>query len=384
MDATTRIKQHIYESGISQSELARLSGLSFGTINRIINGKQKLMPNTLAKIAKALNVSVADIEDERVYTYNYAVQGYLQFGDEITHITSFKQLLNWVKKYEPLVNALPKQAKEILSEEKRNAKKVAKATYTIDIADIDFYREETIDACNVETWSFRKAEDERDGFGIDLGNMCISYPFECLGHVFTNSEALYICGLFSNNTDKHQSIQKKLIEAKSGYDAKKAVRKKYEDDGRGDWQTFNVEWMKWCVWQKIQGNETFRNVLKHIPRCAHIIENSTHQKGITALFWGMRNKELEDARSVIEQCVKYSNPTIKSKELTRLQMEERNKINHIGTWQGVNCMGKILKYMQLCLLDGVEPTIDYDLLKSKKIYLFGELLKFENPTRYNN
>lgn len=381
MDAIEKIKQHLSELRITQSELARLSGLSFGTVNRIINRKQELRPNTLAKIAKALNVTVADLEDERVYTYNYAVQGYLQFGDEITHITSFKQLKKWVAKYEPLVNALPKQAKEIRSEEKRNAKKVAKATYTIDIADIDFYREETIDACNVETWSFRKAEDERDGVGIDLGNMCVSYHFECTGHVFTNSEALYICGLFSNNTEKHQSIQKKLIEAKSGYDAKKAVRKKYEDDGRGDWQTFNVEWMKWCVWQKIKGNDDFKNVLLTIPRHAYIIENSTHQKGETATFWGMRNEELEAKRELLERCTEYENPTAKRKDLAIKIMEERNKINHIGTWHGVNCMGKILKYMQLCLLDGVEPTINYNLLRSKQIYLLGELLSFENYTQ---
>ena len=59
-------------------------------------------------------------------------------------------------------------------------------------------------------------------------------------------------------------------------------------------------------------------------------------------------------------------------------MEERNKINHIGTWQGVNCMGKILKWLQLCLLDGVEPNINYNLLREKQIYLFGELLAFDN------
>ena len=43
-------------------------------------------------------------------------------------------------------------------------------------------------------------------------------------------------------------------------------------------------------------------------------------------------------------------------------------------------MGKILKYLQLCLIDGVEPNINYDLLRSKEIYLFGELLKFPDKT----
>ena len=376
------IKRQMAEQGLTQKELAFKSGITVETLSRVLNGKQRLTPNTLHKIAEGLNIPIADIDEERSWSFNYAVQGYLQFGNDIQHITSFEQLKRWIKKYEPLVNELPQQAKSILSEERRNARIVAKATNAIDIASIDFFREETIDASSVETWSFRKAEDERDGYDIDLGNMCITYPFEVYGRSFTNSEALYICGLFSNDTTKHKDIQEKLITAKSGYDAKKVIRQKYEDSfARDDWQTFNVEYMKWCVWQKVKGNSDFRQLLMSIPRNAFIIENSTQQKGATALFWGMSNKELEDKRAIIEECAAYKNPTLSKKELNRVQMEERNKINHIGTWQGVNCMGKILKYLQLCLLDNVEPQINYDLLRSKQIYLFGNLLTFDGEVR---
>lgn len=367
------------ELGLTQKELAAKSGITVETLSRVLNGKQRLTPNTLQKLSEGLGVPIADLDEDRSWSFNHAVQGYLQFADEITHITSFQQLVKWVKKHEPLVNDLPQKAKAILNEERRNARKVAKNSLNYDIASIDFYREETIDASSVETWSFRKAEDEREETPIDLGNMCITYPFEVCGRLFTNSEALYICGLFSNNTAKHKDIQEKLIKAKNGYDAKKVVRKKYEDSfGREDWQSFNVEWMKWCVWQKVKGNSDFKQLLLSIPRNAHIIENSTHQKGETALFWGMANKELEDKRSIIEECAAYQNPTLSKKELTRSQMEERNKINHIGVWNGVDCMGKILKYLQLCLLDGKEPNINYDLLRSKQIYLFGHLLTFND------
>jgi len=372
------IKRQMAELGLTQKELALRSGITVETLSRVLNGKQKLTPNTLHKLSEGLGVPIADIDEERSWSFNYAVQGYLQFADEITHITSFEQLKRWIKKYEPLINDLPQQAKAILNEERRNARKMAKATNKIEIAAIDFYHEETIDASSVETWSFRKAEDERDGMDIDLGNMCISYHFAVKGRIFTNSEALYICGLFSNDTAKHREIQEKLIAAKSGYDAKKVVRQKYEDSfARDDWQSFNVEYMKWCVWQKVKGNDDFRRLLMSIPRNAYIIENSTQQKGATALFWGMANKDLEDKRSIIEECAAYKSPTLSKKELTRLQMEERNKINHIGTWQGVNCMGKILKWLQLCLLDGVKPNINYDLLRSKQIYLLGHLLTFD-------
>jgi len=40
-------------------------------------------------------------------------------------------------------------------------------------------------------------------------------------------------------------------------------------------------------------------------------------------------------------------------------------------------MGKVLKRCQLALLSGTEPDINYDLLREKQIYLFGELLTFE-------
>lgn len=372
------IKRQIREQRLTQKELAARSGLTVETVSRVLNCRNPLTPNTLQKLSEGLGVPIGDIDEERSWSFNYAVQGYLQFADEITHITSFKQLQNWIKKHEPLINDLPQQAKETLKIERKNAKSVAKSTTTINRESIDFYKEETIDATQEETWSFRKAEDERDGMDIDLGNMCVSYRFIVNGRTFTNSEALYICGLFSNDTAKHIAVQEKLITAKSGYDAKKSIRTKYEETlGREDWQTFNVEWMKWCVWQKIKGNENFRKTLLSIPQQAYIIENSTHQKGATATFWGMRNSELEEQRDVLEQCTVYENPTTKKKDLTVMVMEARNKINHIGTWQGTNCMGKVLKYMQLCLIDGIAPQIDYELLRSKKIYLFGHLLTFD-------
>lgn len=379
MEAREKIKKHISELGMTQTELAKLCGLTFATINRVLNGKQELKQNTLAKIADALDIPVNDlIEEDRDWSYNYAVQGYLQFGDEIKHITSFKQLKDWIKKHEPLINELPNKAKAIKREDGKNARNIAKNTEPIDRMCIDFYRNETIDASKVATWSFRKTEDERDGFDIDLGNMGKSFHFDVNGIVFTNSEALYICGLFSNNTTKHRTIQEKLLSAKCGYDAKKKVRTKYEDlNGRKDWESFNVEYMKWCVWQKIKGNEDFRNTLLSVPQNAIIIENATHHSGSKAAFWGMRNKELEANRDDLEKCTKYDYPTLNKKDLAVKIMEARNSINHLGTWEGTNCMGKILKYLQLCLIDGEEPKIDYDLLRSKQIYLFGELLKFE-------
>lgn len=57
----------------------------------------------------------------------------------------------------------------------------------------------------------------------------------------------------------------------------------------------------------------------------------------------------------------------------------RNEIHCIGTFSGGhNLMGKILKRCQIALLDGGEPSINYDLLRQKKIYLFGKMLTFDD------
>jgi transcriptional regulator with XRE-family HTH domain len=46
----------------SQHDLAESTGLSVSTINRIENGKQKPLPRTIRKIAKALQVDPSVIE----------------------------------------------------------------------------------------------------------------------------------------------------------------------------------------------------------------------------------------------------------------------------------------------------------------------------------
>lgn len=46
------------------SDLAKLTKLSRVTINRIENGKQKPMPRTIRRLAKALRVSVQELTSE--------------------------------------------------------------------------------------------------------------------------------------------------------------------------------------------------------------------------------------------------------------------------------------------------------------------------------
>jgi predicted NAD-dependent protein-ADP-ribosyltransferase YbiA (DUF1768 family) len=208
--------------------------------------------------------------------------------------------------------------------------------------------------------------------------MCSGYPFHVNNCRFGNSESAYIAGMFSHDTEEHQSIQRELQNEDNGYAAKKVIRRKYGNWKRTDWDEFNVQWMLYVVWQKCLTNADFRQLLAtDIPADAIIIENSTRQTGATATFWGAANSELEDARNIVAKLVKINNPYANAKELERLIRIESNQINTIGVFKGINCMGKILKLCQLALIANSKPIIDYELLNEKKIHLLGKLLTFK-------
>lgn len=383
MEVRERILQLLNKQHITQKELAEKSGVGEVTISRILNGHFNPKASTLAKIADVFGYSLSEMSEEDDFgkkTFK-GVRGYLEYLGNIRRIESFKNLEDFYLMVKHNIDTIPVEAKEIKSVNKRNAKKVKDAFANVD--GIDFFRTETYDATAVRTWSFRKSEDERDEQPNNLGNMCAGYPFILDGEEFLNSEAAYICGMFSDNTPEHISIQRELQSEPVGYNTKKVIRRAHEHEKRSDWESYNVQWMLYVVWSKCQ-NKAFADVLKRIPKNTVIIENSTHQNGITALFWGATNQELEDARSVIESEVEILNPYVTAKSIERKKMEERNKINDIGEWVGTNCMGKILTYCKWCLDNNTSPGIDYELLRSKHIHLFGRALQFDAVSNIQN
>ena len=64
MEAREKIKKHISELGMTQTELAKLCRLTFATINRVLNGKQELKQNTLAKIAELIGCDKRELITE--------------------------------------------------------------------------------------------------------------------------------------------------------------------------------------------------------------------------------------------------------------------------------------------------------------------------------
>ena len=227
-----------------------------------------------------------------------------------------------------------------------------------------------------QVWSFQLASDIVNGVNLRLSNMAGGFPFEFNGHRFTSSECLYLCGEWSLDTAEHRLIQDELMRQVSGYACKRFVKSKYRGQVRADFASFRLQWMLYCVWQKCKGNGAFGKLLLSLPHDAILVENTTSDKWPSASIWGCRNPELVGRRRALKAEIVSRFADLPKKELERLVNVETNKVNDIGEWRGQNNIGKILMICRDCLIEGVEPEIDYGLLDRSGIFLFGERLTF--------
>lgn len=242
-------------------------------------------------------------------------------------------------------------------------------------------REEVYQASS-RVWSFKQVDDIVNGMELRLTNMAGGFPFEFGGTVWADSERLYLCGEFSDNTEEHLNVQKELCRAKSGYGAKRFIKAKHRKQVRSDFEKFRLQWMLFCVWAKCMGNANFRKLLLSIPDDVILVENTTTDTGGTAEIWGCRNKDLTAARKALAEKLEVENPHLSKKELKHLINVETNKLNNIGEWKGQNNIGKILMICRDCLKEGIAPVIDYDRLSLRYIFLFGKRLRFTIPSKY--
>ena len=223
-------------------------------------------------------------------------------------------------------------------------------------------------------WSFKYVDDVVNGINLNLSNMVSAYPFEYGGYHWKDSERLYLCGEFSENTDRHNEIQQRLVKSVSGLAAKVFVKSPNKRHVRSDFPSFRLQWMLYVVWQKCKGNADFRKLLMQVPDDVTLVENTTTDKGGTAEVWGCRNRELVDYRKSLAAEITRANPNMKKKHLKHLINVETNKVDSIGEWRGQNNIGKILMICRDCLIHGTEPEIDYELLTRANIYILGERL----------
>ena len=92
-----------------------------------------------------------------------------------------------------------------------------------------------------------------------------------------------------------------------------------------------------------------------------------------------QQKRAEVKKETVRQA-KASNPKISKTALKRLVNSETCKVNGIGTFVGQNNLGKILMICRDCLIQGVEPPIDYALLESKDIHIMGNASRSQPTT----
>ena len=242
--------------------------------------------------------------------------------------------------------------------------------YILAFSDVEAYN-----ASTQNCYAFRHGYDVRQGLSLSLGNMVRGYGFDLQGIHFNNSECAYIAGAFSDSTDEHLAIQRRLVACDNGYAAKKTLRKPHDNEKRADWETFNVEWMKYVVWQKCLGNEDFRGLLLSFPKNAVIIEDCTFQKGSTATVWGTRNDELKKRLNHLRK-------ELKAQGMCKAAIKREQDRMRLGEWAtvgqfvGQNLMGKILMACKEAFEYGHEPSIDYALLNSKHINVLGKELSF--------
>lgn len=383
-----RIQSLMDSLGLSISSLAENCDVSTMTIRRILkdetyNPTQK----TISAITDALGMSIAELmQDDQSNEVNMVVNGFIEYNDEIYKIKSFDSLQKLTYRINYETKELPKEAKAIIAQNKANKARIKKEKpneyyqFNTEWDSIDSY-----DATEFECWGFKTASDEKDGIVLDFGNQYSGYPFNFNGHTFHTSESAYLCGQFSLNTEECRQIQNQLLYERNGYTAKKKVKNANRKLIRNDWEDFMSDWMLYVIWAKCKGNKDFADKLRALPRNAIIIENSTTIHEGTSVFWGSKNKELEDAREKVARYteIEYLNRVRQGKtKKDKAELEAKirkavNDIHYIGTYSGGhNYMGKILKRCQIALIEGTEPSIDYDLLRSKQIYLFGKLLTF--------
>ena len=248
------------------------------------------------------------------------------------------------------------------------------------ISEIILGRVEHIDASHFNCLPFTKASDVVNGVNVLLTNMAGGYPFSFRGVTWRDSETLYLCGEFSDSSDKHLSIQEDMQRQTSGFAAKRFVKNKNKSLIRNDFSTFRVQWMLYVIWQKCKGNADFANMLLKLPHDAIIIEDTTKQHGDTKEVWGCTNTELAAKKAAVKKEIirqaKTDNPKISKAALKRLVNIETCKVNDTGVFVGQNNLGKILMICRDSLVYGTEPPIDYALLESKNIYILGKRIPF--------
>ena len=196
-------------------------------------------------------------------------------------------------------------------------------------------RQESIDPKELNLLTYGKPSDTCQGFASgNLGNMAGGFRFHLFGLDWYSSEHLYLCGEWSTKNAKDIEIQQYIRKMPSGRYAKSCSKAKYKNYIRPDYLSFRYQWMLWCVWQKCTLNADFARLIKSVPEDVVIVE------------------------------------VVKNDPVWAAFPDES------GIIRGGNGMGKILTICRKCLIEGTQPEVDSELLKSVGIFILGQKISF--------
>lgn len=121
-----------------------------------------------------------------------------------------------------------------------------------------------------KVWAFQKVDDIVHGIALKLTNMAGGFPFEYNDYRWADGERLYLCGGFSNNTQKHYFIQAELCKSTSGYAPKRFIKAKYKKEIRKDFHTFRYSGCPIAFGKSVEetrNSETFFYKFRPISFC---------------------------------------------------------------------------------------------------------------------
>lgn len=357
----------------------------------------------LSQIAKILNLNTKDLLSD---TPKFQLRGIVNLNGEMITVESVRDLYYLKEKSKNMIvsmfndEEIIEQIKDIFEVKKEykivDNPEVYQKEFSQEIEPdyLDMTRNSRYDGKTQLCYSFRKRGDTRYGNGLNFSNMIkLNKKMKCLGKEFWDSECAYIAGYYSlyDNTNEgitYKKIQEKLSEySKGGYNAKGIYRKatnEYTIKLRTDFHisNLNFEWMKIVIFEKAKTNNEFRATLLRIPLNAHIIEDTSYFKigpSSTAMIWGCQNKVLTKDRIKYRSKIrmKLALENADKKTIANAEQTIDNLICDNGEWVGQNATGKAIKLVQLALIEGGIPPINFDLINNNEngFYWFGERIR---------
>lgn len=395
--------RNLIPHGLSQRAFAKSVGIHHVTLSKCLKNDSFSL-KALKKIAMTYGVSVSSLmPDRRVRKAPSApvINGYIEYEGKIEAVRSVEDLerILLAVKNSPCSNDKPEKitrkgqedipqqlsAKSLdlkskldalIEQEHKNteALKVHPLYYPVPTKK-DLFNSDQLkyDASKYVCVAFRSKPDYWKDIPVPLGNMNGGYDYEIGGVKVRTSEHAYILGVFSNNSERHLAIQRKVMAEPSGYQAKHNIRMKNRLYSRLDWRSFKLDWMLYCVWEKIKQCKEFREILLTLPEGATIIEDNSF-KNKPDKYWGSYNPDRKPFANLARKYARsldLPTKTAKKRVSNKLIWDFCN----YGVFEGTNEMGRILTYLKDCLHKGKEPDINYDLLNKMEIYLLGNKLR---------